>query len=167
MVQERVSACGSHSLELVIGQPMAELATGSSQGIQKAVAGIMEAVGAEDGFEAAFIEAGVVGYEGNVGRETVGFKGGQDAVFHLVPDIREERGILGVVRPQAVNLLAEPSVVVRIRMNKAVEGVHHFPIAHDDHAHRAHTAWATICSFKVYDDSMVQSITNIAILLRY
>ena len=53
----------------------------------------------------------------------------QDAIFYLVPDVREERSVICVIRPQPVDLLAEPGVVVRIRMDEAVEGVHHFPIA--------------------------------------
>ena len=40
---------------------------------------------------------------------------------------RLERSILRIIGPQAMDLLAEPGVVVRVRMNKAVEGVHHFP----------------------------------------
>ena len=117
VVEKGVTAGGSHSVELVIGKALAEVPAGGSQGVQEVVAGIVEAVGVEDGFETAFVEAGVVGNKGNIGREMVGFKDGQDAVFHLVPDVREERGVLGVIRAQAVDLLAEPRVIVRIRMN--------------------------------------------------
>ena len=75
--------------------------------------------------------------------------GGQDAVFHLIPDIREERGILRIVRAEAMDLLAEPGVVVRVRMNETVEGVHHFPIAHDDDAHGADAAGAAVGGFEI------------------
>ena len=135
-------------------QAAAEVVAGGCEGVQEVVAGIMEAVGAEDGFEAAFVEAGVVSYEGNVGGETVGFKGCQDTVFYLIPNVREERGVLRIVGAQAVDLLTEPGIVVRIRMDKTVEGVHHFPIAHDDDAHGADAAGAAVGSFEVYDDSM-------------
>lgn len=117
----------------------------------------MEAVGAEDGFEAAFIEAGVVGHEGDIGGETVGFKGGQDAVFYLVPYVREEWGILCVVGAEAVDLLAEPGVVVRVRMNETVEGVHHFPIAHDNDAHGADAAGAAVGGFEINTIKAIQS----------
>ena len=122
------------------------------------VAGIVQTVGSENGFEASFVEAGVVGYEGNVGGETVGFKGGQNAVFHLVPDVREEWGVFGVIGAQAVDLLAEPGIVVRIGMNQAVEGVHHFPITHDDDAHGADAAGAAVGSFEIYDDCVFHSL---------
>ena len=159
---EGVAAGGSDSLELVVGQPVAEVAPGGGKGVQEVVAGITEAVGAEDGFEASFVEAGVVRYERNI-RKTIGFKGRQDAVFHLVPDIRKKRRVLGVIWPQAVDLLAEPGIVVRIWMNKTVEGVHHFPIAHDDDAHGADAAGAAVGSFEIYDDCVVQNITNLRI----
>ena len=143
-------------MELVVRQALAEVAAGSRQGVQKAIAGIVHAIGAEDGFEAAFIEAGVVCNEGNIGRKNIRFKGRQDAVFHLVPDVREQRRVLGVIRPQAMDLLAEPGVVVRVRVDEAVEEVHHFPIAHDDYAHGAHTAGATVGGFEIYDDCVGQ-----------
>ena len=155
VVQEGVAAGSGDGVELVIGQALAEVPAGSGKGVQEAIAGIMKAVGAENGFEAAFVEAGVVGNKGNIGRKYIRFKSGQDAVFHLVPDVREERSILGIVGTEAVDLLAEPGVVVRIRMDKAVEGVHHFPIAHDDYAHGANAGGATVSGFKVYDDCVV------------
>ena len=155
MIQEGVAAGGGDGVELMVGKAAAEVAAGSSQGVKELIARIMETIGAEDGFEAAFVKAGVVGHEGHIGRETVGIEGGHDAVFNLVPDIREERGIFGVIRSQAMDLLAEPGVVVRVRMNKAVEGVHHFPIANDDNAHGANAAGATVSGFKVYDDRVV------------
>jgi len=157
VVQEGVATGGGDSLELVVRQPMAEVAAGSSEGIQEAVAGIVQAIGAEDGFEAAFIEAGVVGYEGDIGRETIRFKGGKDAVFHLVPDIRKKRSVFSVIGAEAVDLLTEPGVVVRVRMDKTIEGVHHFPIAHDDDAHGADAAGAAVGSFEIYDDCVFQS----------
>ena len=121
VVQERVAACGSHSVELVVGKALAEVPAGGSQGIQKAIAGIVHAVGIKDGFEAAFVEAGIVGNEGHIGRKTIRFKRGQDAVFYLVPYIREEWGIIGIIGAQAVDLLSEPGVVVRVSVDEAVE----------------------------------------------
>lgn len=48
-----------------------------------------------------------------------------------------------------MNLLAKPGVVVRIRMDEAVERVHHFPIAHDDDAHGADAAGAAVGGFEI------------------
>ena len=158
VVEEGVAAGGGDGVELMVGKAAAEVAAGGGEGIEESVAGITESVGIEYGFETAFVEAGIVGYEGDIGGETVGFKGGQDAVFYLVPDIREERGVLRVIGAQAVDLLAEPGVVVRVRVNEAVEGVHHFPIAHDDDAHGANAAGAAVDGFEIYDDSVVQNL---------
>ena len=155
VIEEGVTAGGSHSVELVVGKALAEVPAGGGKCVQEAIAGIVEAVGAEDGFKAAFVEAGVMGYERDVNRKTIRFKRGQDAVFYLVPYIREEWGIIGIIGAQAVDLLAEPGVVVRVRMDEAVEGVYNFPIAHDDHTHGAYAAGAAVGRFKVYDDSVV------------
>ena len=97
------------------------MTAGSGQGIQKAIAGIVQTVGAEDGSEAAFIEAGVMSNKGHIGRKTIRLKGSQNVVFHLVPDIWEKWGVLSVIWAEAVDLLTEPGVVVRIRMDEAVE----------------------------------------------
>ena len=161
VVEEGVATGGSDGVELMVGNAAAEVAAGGGEGVQEVVAGIMEAVGAEDGFEATFVEAGVVGYEGDIGGESVRFKSGQDAVFYLVPDVREEWGIFGVIGAEAVDLLAEPGVVVRIGVDEAVEGVHHFPIAHDNDAHGADAAGAAVGGFKIDDDGVVQSRTKI------
>ena len=127
VVEEGIAADGSDGVELMVGKAAAEVAAGGGEGVEEAVSGIAESVGIEYGFEAAFIEAGVVGYEGDIGGETVGFKGGQNAVFYLVPNVREKRSIFGVIGAQAVDLLAKPGIVVRIGMNQAIERVHHFP----------------------------------------
>ena len=159
VIQEGVAAGGSDGVELMVGKAAAEVAAGGGEGIQEAVAGIVQAVGTENGFEASFVEAGIVSDEGNIGRETVGFKGGQDAVFYLVPDIREEWCVFCIIGAEAVDLLAEPGVVVRVGMNQAIERVHHVPTAHDDDAHGADAAGAAVGGFEVYDYSMVHSTT--------
>ena len=64
----------------------------------------------------------------------------------------EQRRVLSVIWPQAVDLLAEPGIVVRIGMNQAIERVHHFPIAHDDDAHGADAAGAAVGGFEVDGD---------------
>ena len=149
VVEEGVAAGGSNGVELVVGKAAAEVAAGGGEGVKESVSGIMETVGSENCFEAAFVKAGIVGYKGDIGGETVGFKGGQDAVFYLVPNVREKRSIFGIIGAQAVNLLAKPGVVVRIRMDEAIERVHHFPIAHDDDAHGADAAGAAVGGFEI------------------
>ena len=160
VVEEGVAAGGGDGVELMIGKAAAEVAAGGSEGVQEVVAGIMETVGSENCFEAAFVKAGIVGYEGDVGGETVGFKGGQDAVFYLVPDIWEEWCVFCIIGAKTVDLLAKPGIVVRIGMNQAIERVHHFPIAHDDDAHGADAAGAAVGGFEIDDDGAVQDSTN-------
>lgn len=149
MIEEGVATGGSDGVELMVGKAAAEVAAGGSEGVKESVSGIMETVGSENCFEAAFVKAGIVGYEGDIGGETVRFKGCQDVVFHLVPNVREKRSIFGVVGAQAVDLLAKPGIVVRIGMNQAIERVHHFPITHDDNAHRADAAGADVGGFEI------------------
>lgn len=149
VVEEGVAAGGSDGVELMVGKAAAEVTARSGQSVKELIARIIETVGSENGFEAAFIEAGIVGYEGDIGGETVGFKGGQDAVFYLVPNVREKRSIFGVIGAQAMDLLAKPGIVVRIGMNQAIERVHHFPIAHDDDAHGADAAGAAVGGFEI------------------
>ena len=71
------AAGGGDGLELMVGKAAAEVTARSGQSVKELIARIMEAVGIEYGFETAFVEAGIVGYEGDIGGETVGFKGGQ------------------------------------------------------------------------------------------
>ena len=149
VVEEGIAAGGSDGVELMVGKAASEVAAGGGQGVQVVVAGITESVGIEYGFETAFVEAGIVGHEGDIGGETVRFKGCQDVVFHLIPNVREKRSIFGIIGAQAVNLLAKPGVVVRIRMDEAIERVHHFPIAHDDDAHGADAAGAAVGGFEI------------------
>jgi len=149
-------------MELMIGKHAAEMTTGSGQGVHETVAGIVKTVGAEDSFEAAFIETGIVGHERDVW-ETVGFEGGQDAVFNLVPHIWEKRGVFRVVGTQAMNLLAKPGVVVWVGMDETVEGIHHFPIPHDDYAHCAYAAGTAVCRFKIQYNTVLHNGTNIGI----
>ena len=54
VVQEGVAAGGGDGVELVVGKAAAEVAARSCQGVKELIARIMETVGAEDGFEAAF-----------------------------------------------------------------------------------------------------------------
>ena len=91
VIEEGVAAGGGDSVELVVGKAAAEVAAGGGEGIEESVAGITESVGIEYCFETAFVEAGIVCYKGDIGGETVRFKGGQDAVFYLVPNVREKR----------------------------------------------------------------------------
>ena len=130
VIEEGVTAGGSHSVELVVGKALAEVPAGGSQGIQEAIAGIVEAVGPKDGFEAAFIEAGVVRHKWVIFQQRM----------DLLPDLREHRRVLRIFRSQTVHLAAEPLVVFRLRMDETVERIDDDVIADNDHANAAHAA---------------------------
>ena len=137
------------------------MAAGSGERIQEVIAGIMEAVGAEDGFETAFVKACIMGHKRDIGRESVRFKSGEDPVFNLVPDIREQRSVFGVIGAESMDLLAEPGIIVRIGMDEAVERVHHFPVTHNHNPHGAYATGATVGSLKIQYDSSIQNSTKI------
>ena len=66
------------------------------------IVGIVHLIYPEHCLEAAFVETGVVRNEGE----------SLDERFNLLPDVWEYRCIFSVLRPQPVNPLAEPLVVL-------------------------------------------------------
>ena len=44
---------------------------------------------------------------------------------------REEWCVFCIIGAEAVDLLAKPGIVVRIRMDEAIERVYHFPATHN------------------------------------
>ena len=65
MVMEVITTGGGNCVKLVIGQRMAELSAGCSKCIVKAVIWIVHLIDLEHSFQTSFIEAGIVGNEGN------------------------------------------------------------------------------------------------------
>ena len=97
---EVVTAIGGYGLELMIGEERAQLSSGGTAGAVEFVAGIFHPVHLEYCLEAAFVEGGVVGYQGQplyLGR-------------NLCPDFREDICIHRVFQGQTVN----PGVPIRV-----------------------------------------------------
>ena len=92
------------------------------------IVGIVHPIDTEHGLETSFIETGVVRNEGEA----------LDERFNLLPDVWEYRCIFSVLRPQTVNPLAEPLVVLRIGVDETVEGVHNLPVTHYHHSDGAY-----------------------------
>ena len=139
VVREVVSACGCHRLELVIWKPVPKMPTGGRQRIVEHIIRIVHPINPVHSLQAALVEAAVMGDERKVPDERRGF----------LPDFGEERGILGVIRAESVDLHAEPLVVLRLRMDEAVEGVCDKTAADDHQPHAADARGLLVRRFEI------------------
>ena len=73
-----------------------------------------------------------------------------DERSNVVPDIREYRCIISVLRSQSVYPLAEPLVVLRLGVDKAVEGVHDFALTHNHHSDGAYAGRLFVRRLEIY-----------------
>ena len=60
VVHDVISAGCCDGLELMVGEPAAEVSSGSREGVVELIVGIVHLIDTEHGFEAAFVETGVV-----------------------------------------------------------------------------------------------------------
>ena len=60
VVHEVISAGCGDGLQLMVGEPAAEMLPGSCEGVVELVVGIVHLIDPEDSLEAPFIEAGIV-----------------------------------------------------------------------------------------------------------
>ena len=86
MVRKVEAAGGGDRLKLVVGERAAEVAPGGGQSVEELVIWIVHLIDLEGGFEAAFVEAAIVGYQ----RKSFNQRG------DLFPDIRKYWSIPGV-----------------------------------------------------------------------
>ena len=140
VVHEVISAGCGDGLELMVRKPAAEVTSGSREGVVELVVGIVHLIDTEHGLEASFVETGVVRNEGEA----------LDERFNLLPDVREYRCIFGVLRPKSVYLLADPLVVLGLRVDETVEGIHNLPVTHYHHSDGAYTGGLLVCRLEVY-----------------
>jgi len=73
-----------------------------------------------------------------------------DERHHPLPHKRKHRCILRILGRKAVHPLAEPLVILRLRVDQAVERVHDLAVTDDYHPHAAHAAGALIRSLEIY-----------------
>ena len=140
MVVLHAEAAGlGDGLELVVREPPAEVPARGRERVEEDVVGIVHPIDAEDGLQAAFVEARIVRDQ----REPL------DQGLYLCPYIREDRRILGVFGAESMDPPAEPLVVLRFGVDEAVEGVHDFASADDDDAHAADAGGLFVGGFKV------------------
>ena len=128
-----------NGVQLMVGQFRAEVPSGGLAGAAEPIVGVIHLVGLEHGFQAAFVEGTVVRHEGKSGNQWL----------DLLPYSRKGGGVNRIFRPQAVNLPAEPRVVVGYGMDEAVEGVGDNAVAHDHYADTAHAAALSVGGFEV------------------
>lgn len=129
MVAGKVVATGAgDSLELMIRKHPSKVSSGCSQGVEEFVVRIIHTVNAVDGLKAALVKTGIVRHQGQA----------LDERGNLLPDAREHRRVHGVIGTKAMHAHAEPLVVLRLRVDQAVEPVHDLPVAHNHYTHAAH-----------------------------
>ena len=139
VVHEVISAGCCDGLELMVGEPAAEVTSGSREGVVELVVGIVHLIYLEDSLETSLVETGVVRNQ----RESL------DERFYLLPDVWEYRCVIGVLRPKSVNPLAEPLVVLRLGVDETVEGVHNLPVTHYHHSDGAYAGGLLVCRLEV------------------
>lgn len=147
MVGEVVAAGGRDGVQLMVGQALAEVAAGGAEGVVEFVVRVVHLIAAEHRPQAAFVKAGIVGHE----RQAL------DERLYLFPYVREDGRVVGIAGTQPMHPLAEPAVVVGLRLNERVEALHHFPAPHDYHTHRAHARGSLIGSLEVYGSEVLHA----------
>ena len=152
-----IATGGGDSLQLMIGQRMPELPSCSPECIAEEIIGIVHLIDPEHRFQTSLIEACVMCDEGDGGnqvgpvvkRQLPGEKHIHDSLLHLMPDLWEDQRIVGVATTQSMHPLAEPTVIIRFWLDKAIERIYYFPIAHHDDPHRADARWLLVGRLKV------------------
>ena len=140
MVCKVISAGGSDGLELVVREFLPKMSSRCRQRVVKFIVRIVHLIDAEYLLETAFIKKTVVGDQ----RQSL------DKRFNLLPYEGEDGRILGVFRPEPVYLPAEPLVILRFRMDQAVESVHDLSATNDDYADAADAAGTLVGRLEVY-----------------
>ena len=63
VVHEVISAGCGDGLELMVGEPAAEVTSGSSEGVVELIVGIVHLIDTEHGLETSFVETGVMSHQ--------------------------------------------------------------------------------------------------------
>ena len=73
-----------------------------------------------------------------------------DQRCNFFPYIRKHRGVFRIFRSQAMHLPAEPLVIFRFRMDKAVEAIYDLSVAYDHYSYAAYAGPAFVCRLEIY-----------------
>ena len=140
MMRKVEPAGGRYRLQLMVREGVPEMPSGCPQGVMEDIIGIIHAVYSEGSLEAALIEACIVG-----DKRQAFYLGS-----NLFPDKGEDGCVIGILGTQAVHLAAEPLVVLGLRVDERIEGIHDDVVADDDHADGAHAGSLLIRRLEVY-----------------
>ena len=153
MTREVKFASSSYGLELVVGQTASEMTPGGCQSVIKNIVRVIHLIDPENRLQATLIQARVVCDQGKA----------LDARGDLLPHIWEYWSSVGVFRPQAVNPLTEPLIVIGLGMNEAVEGIHYLSITNDYHPYTAYAGWLLVGSFEIYCREIFHLILQVVV----
>jgi len=140
VIREVISASGGDGLELVVREPISIIPSRCRQRVVEYIVRIVHLIDAEHLLEATFIKRAVVGDQWQ----------SLDARFNLFPYEGEDRSVLRVFRSQTMDLAAEPLVVLRFRMDQAVETIHDFSLTHHYDANAAGAAGTLVGRLEIY-----------------
>ena len=138
VVGEVETAGRGYGVELVVLE-MFHFASSGAESVEELVVGVVHAVDLEYRFQASFVEAGVVGHEGQALNERL----------YLTPHGGENGCAVGVVGPQAVHATAPVDVVVRLGADERVIAASYDAATHNDNTHAAYRAWMLVGGFEV------------------
>lgn len=141
MVAGEVVAAGSgNGLQLVVREGIPEMLSGRSQGVIELIVRVIHLVYLKHIFQASLVERAIMRHK----RKPL------NPGCNLLPNVREDRCVLGVFFRQSMHLLAEPLIVFRFRIDETVKLVHNLPIAHNNDADAAHAGPALIGRLEIY-----------------
>lgn len=80
-----------------------------------------------------------------------------------LPNTRKYRGAVSIFFTKAVHPAAEPLIVFRLRMNKAIKTVKNLSFTYNDHTDTANAAAAFIGCFKIYRGKIFHKLRSLTI----
>ena len=146
VIDEVIAAGRSYGMQLVVGQAVTEMTAGCCQRIEKHIIRVVHLIHPEHLFQAAFIETAVMRHE----RKPFNHRG------DLLPHKWEYRGAFRILLGEAMDLLTEPLIVLRLGVNQAVERIHYLAITNDDHSNAADAGTTLIGALEVYGGKRFQ-----------
>ena len=140
MAGEVEPARGGHGLQPMVRQQPAEVPPRRRQRIQEHVLWIIHLIHAEHRPQAPLVEARIVRHQ----RQPF------DVGLNPLPHEGKHRRIIRIPRPQPVHPLAEPRIILRLRMDQTVESIDNAAPAHNDHPDAAHARRTLIRRLEIY-----------------
>ena len=139
MILQMIATLGCYGLQLMIRQVWHH-PPGSLTGTIEEIIGIVHLVTAEDGLQTVLIEVFVMRHQGKSFNHR----------RHLLPYLREDRGIIRIHVSQAVNPCIPIVVVIRLRLDQGLEGVDNLSTANDNYTDAADACHLPIGRLEIY-----------------